>query len=240
MAAADELVLVADSLCWGAAGVSVLEDVSLELTAGQRLAVVGPSGAGKSTLMQLLAGELRPAKGTVRLDGNDVSAWPLWRRARAGLGYVPQGSSVLPDLSVARNVDVYLEQPTCRGKRDWAAELLRELELEGRRDTLAGSLSGGERRRLELLRALLAEPRILLLDEPFAGLDPRRAHRLAAMLTRALSERRTALLVADHRMAETLSLADEAVLLLDGRLRARSPSGEFPSHPDVLGRYLPE
>lgn len=240
MVTADGAVLAAESLSWSAGSVRVLEDVSLELPPGRRLAVVGPSGAGKSTLMQVLAGEIRPETGCVKLDGRDATTWPLWRRARAGLGYVPQGSSVLPDLSVSQNVDVFLEQPTCRGRRAWATRLLHELELTDRCDTLAGALSGGERRRLELLRALLAEPRVLLLDEPFAGLDPRRAQRLATLLTRVLSERRTALLVADHRMAETLALVDEAVLLLDGHVGARCPAQDFARHPDVRARYLAE
>lgn len=218
----------------------LLENVSFRLTAGARVAVVGPSGAGKSTLFDVIAGERSCDRGQILLSGQDVTRMPLWRRARAGLSYVPQGSSVLLDLTVAENIAEFQRMPTCRHRQQRPAELAARFELDAVLNTSARELSGGERRRLELLRGVMGEPSVLLLDEPFAGLDPRRAAALTATLRRALEDSTTTLLIADHRLTEALALAEEAFLLLDGRLELRCSARQFLEHPAVRARYLAE
>jgi lipopolysaccharide export system ATP-binding protein len=147
---------------------------------------------------------------------------------------------VLPELSVRDNIAVFLKLPACRGSKVEASDLAERYELSGCLGTRAGQLSGGERRRLELLRALLPAPDVLLLDEPFAGLDPRRIQAFGRLLQGALEGSSTVLLLADHRLSETLSVVDEACLLLDGRLELRCKAEEFLDHSSVRGRYLPE
>src|SRR5690606_8950226 len=169
------------------------------------------SGAGKTTLFRLLAGELAPDSGRVAIAGDDVTREPLWRRARRGLGYVPQTPSVLFDLSVADNIKSF--ERAARVASRPLEERLRSVELSARLDVRARDLSGGERRRLELLRALVAEPKVLICDEPLTGIDPAHASRVAAVL-REHADRGMAIVVADHRIQEALSICDRALLLL--------------------------
>jgi len=213
----------------------ILGDVSLDVAEGEVLGVLGPSGAGKSTLFRLLVGELSPEHGRVFIGDRDVTREPLWRRARAGLGYVPQTASVLLDLTVARNIRSF-EQVVGVGRRD-AAERAREVGLEERLEVRARDLSGGERRRLELLRALIAEPSVLVCDEPLAGVDPALAARIGEVLRRQ-AERGAAVIVADHRVHEVIEFCDRALLLLDGRVEVICDPGEFLEHPAVRRRYL--
>jgi lipopolysaccharide export system ATP-binding protein len=212
----------------------LVQRLSFELMPGEILAVLGPSGAGKSTLLRLLAGDLTPDEGRVFLASRDVTPEPLWRRARAGLGYVPQSPSVLFDLSVRRNIEVFMYACAQPG---FAAEQAALLGLEHCLDTPARELSGGERRRLELLRAWIAQPKVLLCDEPFAGLDPPRIDCVATLLVRLRDQGGSAVL-ADHRVQEILELADRALLLLDGRLELIDTKNNFMKHPAVERRYV--
>lgn len=213
----------------------VLRGVDIAVESGMVVGLLGPSGAGKSTLFRVLAGELAPNAGCVLLAGEDVTGLPLWRRARRGLGWVPQGPSVLHDLSVADNVRTF--ERAARAPERSLEERAAEVGLEGRLPIRASSLSGGERRRLEILRALVAEPRVLLCDEPLAGVDPVGAQKIGEILRRR-AEGGTAVLVADHRVTEALAFCDEACLLVDGRVGVRAPTGHFASHPQVRRRYL--
>jgi lipopolysaccharide export system ATP-binding protein len=227
--------LRAEDLSVTLGGVEILRGVSLEVAAGEVLGVLGPSGAGKSTLFRVLSGELRPARGSVHLGDRDVTRQPLWRRARAGLGYIPQTPSVLFDLDVSANLATFAR--VAGASESSAVARAHEVGLDTRRDVLAHDLSGGERRRLELARALLAEPRVLLCDEPLSGVDPTGAQRIGRIL-RGRADAQMAVLVADHRVGEALSFCDRVLLLLDGRVEAVTGPGEFLEHPAVRRRYL--
>jgi lipopolysaccharide export system ATP-binding protein len=217
-------------------GAVVLREVSFEVAAGEVLGVFGPSGAGKSTLFRALAGEERPASGSVLLDGAEVTAEPLWKRARRGLGYVPQTPSVLWDLTVAENLDVFRRLGPAHLEPPDPAEILADLGLDGRAAVRASALSGGERRRLELCRALAAAPRALLCDEPFAALDPVGAARAGARLE-ALAAAGAAVVVADHHVAEALELCDRAALLVGGEIAVVAEPAAFLAHPLVERHY---
>jgi lipopolysaccharide export system ATP-binding protein len=216
-------------------GRAILRGVDVEARPGEVLGVLGPSGAGKSTLFRALVGEAPPDEGTVVLDGKDVTRQPLWRRAREGMGYVPQGPSVLWDLTVRDNLVAFrrIAGLTPAPPRIAAARV----GLEERLDVRAGALSGGERRRLELARAVTRTPRVLVCDEPFAGVDPAGAERLGDLL-RELAGNGTAVLLADHHVAEALRVCARAVLLLDGVIAVAAPAAEFTEHRLVRGRYL--
>lgn len=232
-------------------GKAILRGVELDASAGEVVGVLGPSGAGKSTLFRVLVGELPPDEGRVLLgqpevppqegrlpEGHtksDVTRWPLWQRARAGVGYVPQGPSVLWDLTVRENLVAY-RRIARLPPGDPHAEAAR-VGLETRLDVRAGELSGGERRRLELSRAITRSPRVLVCDEPFAGVDPAGAAHLGSLLSE-LAKAGAAVLLADHHVAEALRVCTRAVLLLDGAIAASAPAASFPDDPLVRGRYL--
>jgi lipopolysaccharide export system ATP-binding protein len=216
-------------------GRMILDAIDVTVTSGTVVGIVGASGAGKSTLFRAIAGEVPVAGGQVRLSGKDVTPAALWQRARLGLGYVPQSPSVLFDLTVAENIDTF--ERAARVAREPIGARARTVELESRLGVRARDLSGGERRRLELLRALIADPRVLICDEPFAGGDPVHVRALGRLL-RAHADRGRAILVADHRVADVLSICDDALFLADGNVLARGPAQSLPDHPAVRGRYL--
>ena len=219
---------------------ALLRGLDLRASPGERIAVLGPNGAGKTTFFDVLAGRLRPRAGQVLLGGADVTRLPLHLRARQGLGYVPQTPSVFPTLSVRRNLEAALSSPARRAgpgdEREELERLVRRFGLSEVLDRAAGALSGGERRRVEVARALACRPTALLLDEPFAGLDP--AGRLA--LRRGLEDMppRMTLLVTDHAADDLLSLCERVVLIVDGALVFDGPRVDFtPQHPS-WARYF--
>lgn len=212
----------------------LLREVDVEAREGEVLGILGPSGAGKSTLFRALTGEELPAAGEVTFAGDDVTQWPLWKRARAGMGYVPQGPSVLFDLTVRENLATFIELTGASAKPKRLAE---RVHLGARLDVRAGQLSAGERRRLEMARALVRKPRLLICDEPFAGVDPVGASQLADLL-RSLASDGVAVVLADHHVAEALRICDRALLLLDGAVALEDRPGAFEAHPLVQGRYL--
>jgi lipopolysaccharide export system ATP-binding protein len=216
-------------------GKAVVRGVTIEARAREVLAVVGPSGAGKSTLFRALVGELPMASGRVSLDATDVTGWPLWRRARSGIGYVPQTPSVLFGLTVRENLTTF--HRVVHGTDGDANGAASRVDLGDRLDVPAGELSAGERRRLEVARALVRMPRVLICDEPFAGVDPAGSARIASLL-RELAVTGVAIVLADHHVAEALALATRAVLLLDGEVATESDPQSFRDHPLVRDRYL--
>jgi lipopolysaccharide export system ATP-binding protein len=230
-----DAVLKAEGVRAVLGGNEVLRGVDLAVPKGRVVGVLGPSGAGKTTLFRVIAGELAPTGGAVRILERDVTGLPLWARARAGLGYVPQTPSVLLELSVEENIRSF--ERAARVSAMPIAERAKEIELESRLAVRASDLSGGERRRLEILRALIAEPKVLILDEPLTGVDPAAAARLVR-LVRARAELGMAIVLADHRIGEALRMCDDALLLVDGRIELSAAPAEFSSHPAVLRRYL--
>lgn len=227
--------LSAEDLSVTLGGAEILRGVSLEVSAGEIVGVLGPSGAGKSTLFRALAGELPLRSGRVLLGERDVSREPLWKRARLGLGYVPQTPSVLFDLDVAANFRTFAR--AARVAASAAEQRAAEVDLDGRLGVTARDLSGGERRRLEIGRALTAAPRVLLCDEPLSGVDPSGAQRIGRLL-RARARDGMAVLVADHRVGEALEFCERVLLLLDGRVEVATTPAEFLEHPAVRRRYL--
>ena len=219
---------------------TILRGVDVTAREGEVLGILGPSGAGKSTLFRVLVGELAATSGSIVLRGEDVTRLPLWGRARRGLSYVPQTPSVLWDLTVRDNLATYyrIVHGKPESERLVTDRLAEKVALEDRLDVLAGELSGGERRRLELARAITRPPRVLVCDEPFAGVDPQQASRLGDMLRALAVEDGVCVMLADHHVEEALRVCTRAILLLDGEIALEAEPEDFREHPTVVGRYL--
>jgi len=219
----------------------VVHDLSLRVEPGEVVGLLGPNGAGKTTTFRMLTGLLRPHGGHVRLGPDDVTRWPLWRRARRGLGYLPQEPTLFRRLTVAENIDVALrrtvrERAARRRARD---ELLGRFGLAPLAPALGRSLSGGERRRVEILRALAARPRVLLVDEPFAGLDPLSAAQIARQL-RSLAREGVGVLITDHDVRQTLETCDRLYILDAGVLMTEGEPSRVAADPRARAAYLGE
>jgi lipopolysaccharide export system ATP-binding protein len=219
----------------------VVSGIDIAVSEGEIVGLLGPNGAGKTTIFQMIIGLLRPTRGAVFLAGRDISSLPVHQRARLGLGYLAQGSSIFRDMTVRQNMLAALELSGCaRGERgDRAAGLIRDMGLEAVADQRAAILSGGERRRAEIGRALCVEPRVLILDEPFAAIDPRMAAELADQVA-ALKERGLGLLLTDHGARQLLPLCDRVHVLVDGRVAAAGTVDEVVSDAGVRKMYLGE
>ena len=217
----------------------VIRDVSLHLHPGEVVALLGPNGCGKTTCFYCIAGIVRHEGGDVRIDGQTATGLPLFRRARLGLGYLPQETSIFRGLSVAQNIMAVLE--LTESDRDLRAtrlkELLQEFSIEHLRDSPALALSGGERRRVEIARALAANPRYVLLDEPFAGVDPIAVGDIRALVA-DLKTRGLGVLITDHNVRETLAIVDRAYILHDGTVLQHGTPQEVVADPEVRRVYL--
>lgn len=205
-------------------GRTVVKDVSVSLYPGEVVGLLGPNGAGKTTTFYMISGLIRPSGGTVQLNGTDITGWPIHRRARAGIGYLPQESSIFRGMSVDDNILAVMEAVGV-SKMDRAGRLLELKESMGITHLggmLGGSLSGGERRRAEIARALVPEPEYLLLDEPFAGIDPITVLELQKLI-RGLKENGLGILITDHNVRETLGITDRAYILASGEILEEGP-----------------
>jgi lipopolysaccharide export system ATP-binding protein len=219
----------------------VVDDVCLTIEGGEVVGLLGPNGAGKTTTFYLLVGLIHPDTGVVKLDGVDITGVPLYRRARAGIGYLPQEPSVFRGLTVEENLLAVLElQSLSRRERERKVdELLDEFGLGRHRQRLTPSLSGGERRRVEIARALAASPAFLLLDEPFAGIDPIMIEELQQLVCR-LKERGLGVLITDHRVRETLEITDRAYIIHQGRILDSGTPRQLAENERVIAAYFGE
>jgi lipopolysaccharide export system ATP-binding protein len=220
-------------------GRPVVRGVSLEISPGEVVGLLGPNGAGKTTTFYMVVGVEAPDAGTIHWNGADITTLPMHRRARMGIGYLPQESSVFRGLTVWENLMALGElQPIPRAEQIARCEnLLGEFHLEKVRNTLGLSLSGGERRRCELARALVTDPRILLLDEPFAGVDPKSVGEIQTLVEH-LKARGIGVLITDHNVRETLQISDRAYILADGMIMKHGSPSEIAQDPDIRRVYL--
>ena len=212
-------ILKAESLVKTFSKRKVVDNVSVEIKMGEIVGLLGPNGAGKSTTFYMIVGRILPDSGTVSLGDADISLLPMFERSRTGLGYLPQEASVFRNLTVAQNLDLVLEESGfCRADRDAkVASLLNDYGLKHIENILGVSLSGGERRRVEIARCLALEPSFILLDEPFSGIDPIAVADLQSII-KNLKERGYGVLLTDHNVRETLSITDRAYLIHEGRV----------------------
>ena len=220
----------------------VLDDINLTLAEGEIVGLLGPNGAGKTTCFYMIVGLVPMDSGTIRLGQMDVSDLPMHRRARLGLGYLPQEPSVFRNLTVAENIMAILETRIGLAQAERTRileELLHDLNIAARRDALGITLSGGERRRVEIARALATTPRFILLDEPFAGVDPISVLEIQ-LLIKHLQKRGIGVLITDHNVRETLKICDRAYILSDGRVLTSGTPGDILYNDAVKKVYLGE
>lgn len=217
----------------------VIRDISLDLSRGEIVALLGPNGSGKTTCFYAIAGLVMPEGGSVTLDGRDVTALPMYRRARLGIGYLPQEVSIFRGLTVEENIRAVLEiiVPDRHKRRERLEELLSDFSITHIRRASALALSGGERRRVEIARCLAAEPRYLLLDEPFAGVDPIAVGEIR-LLVQHLKDRGIGVLITDHNVRETLDIVDRAYILHEGTVLMSGTSDEVVRDENVRRVYL--
>ncbi len=219
----------------------VVRDVSLSVRRGEAVGLLGPNGAGKTTVFYMITGLIAPDQGTIMLDGQDITPLPMYRRARLGIGYLPQEASIFRGLTVEENIRAVLElNVSNRAQRDSKLrELLHEFQIEHIRHSPAVALSGGERRRVEIARALAIDPAFILLDEPFAGIDPIAIDDIRR-LVRELTARGIGVLITDHNVRETLGLIDRALIIHEGAVLMEGTPDEIVTNKDVRRLYLGE
>lgn len=218
----------------------VVKDVSLELSSGEIVGLLGPNGAGKTTCFYMLVGLIPTGKGLISLDHHDITRYPIHRRARLGISYLPQEASVFRKLTVAENIMAIIETRnglTRLERKRLADELLHEFNITHVKNTLGMSLSGGERRRVEIARALAVEPQFILLDEPFAGVDPISVLDIQGII-RHLTERGIGVLITDHNVRETLGICQYAYIVNEGEVIAKGKPQEILNNEQVKEVYL--
>ena len=220
---------------------AVVKDVSLHVQRGEAVGLLGPNGAGKTTSFYMIVGLVKPDSGHITLDGADITALPMYRRARLGIGSLPQEASVFRGLSVEQNIMAALEvvEPDPELRERMLEGLLAEFSISHLRRTAALALSGGERRRVEIARALATQPNYILLDEPLAGIDPIAVNEIRNLVSH-LKDRGLGVLITDHNVRETLEIIDRAYILNDGMVLMHGSPDEVVAHEDVRRVYLGE
>lgn len=233
--------LIAEKLSKSFRARTVVTDVSLSIETGRAVGLLGPNGAGKTTTFYMIVGLVRPDAGEVTLDGNNLVSRPIYERARLGLGYLPQEPSVFRKLSVEENLFVVLDnlKISRKEKRARAEQALNDLGITSLAKQKAFTLSGGERRRLEIARALILGPKFLLLDEPYAGIDPLAVAEIQTII-QGLKDRGIGVIITDHNVRETLSSCDEAYLIKDGRIWMHGTPKEIVENEAARKFYLGE
>jgi lipopolysaccharide export system ATP-binding protein len=219
---------------------TVVNDLSLEISSGEVVGLLGPNGAGKTTAFYMIVGLVPCDGGRIELNGEDVTRLPMHSRARRGLGYLPQEASVFRRMTVADNILAILETRAgldAGARETRLEELLEELHIDHIRDSLGMSLSGGERRRVEIARALAAEPAFVLLDEPFAGVDPLSVNDIQRIV-RHLADRGIGVLITDHNVRETLGICGRAYIVNQGSILASGTADDILANPQVREVYL--
>jgi lipopolysaccharide export system ATP-binding protein len=218
---------------------TVVNGVSVEVGPGEIIGLLGPNGAGKTTTFYMTVGLIRPDGGSVSLDGNDLTRLPTYKRARAGIGYLPQEPSIFRKLTVEDNLRAILEHQEIDSteKERRVESLLDEFGLQPRRHQLAETLSGGEKRRCEIARALTTQPKVLLLDEPFVGIDPITVSDIQTIL-KSLKKRGLGLLITDHNVQATLDIVDRAYIIYEGKILTQGPAHQLLNDPQARRFYL--
>lgn len=232
-------MLRADSLFKRYKKRTVVNGVSVEVRQGEIVGLLGPNGAGKTTSFYMIVGLVKPNEGHIHLDEEDITDLAMYRRAQKGIGYLPQEASVFRKLSVEDNIRAILEM-TGKSKAEQVRkleELLDEFSLQHVRKNMGDVLSGGERRRTEIARALATEPRFILLDEPFAGVDPIAVEDIQGIVSK-LKDKNIGILITDHNVQETLSITDRAYLLYEGRILKQGTAEELAGDAEVREKYL--
>jgi lipopolysaccharide export system ATP-binding protein len=220
---------------------SVVNDVTFYMDKKEVVCLLGPNGAGKTTTFYMIVGLVKPNSGTVYIDGKDITSWPMNKRAKAGIGYLPQENSIFRKLTVEDNIKLVLEMNdklTVNEKRAKLEELLNEFGVERLRKYQAVSLSGGERRRVEIARALAASPDFMLLDEPFAGIDPIAIGDIKSNIRKISEEKGLGVLITDHNPKATLSITDRAYVIFDGKIKIEGNSKDVAEDPVAKEFYL--
>lgn len=219
----------------------VVNDISFVVEKGEVVGLLGPNGAGKTTTFYMVVGLVKPNRGNVLINGEDITTWPMHIRARAGIGYLPQEASSFRSLSVEDNIKLVLEMNeklTQDEKKRKLEELLNEFGVEKLRKETSISLSGGERRRVELARALAASPDFILLDEPFTGIDPIAIGEIKENIRKLSSEKGLGVLITDHNPKATLSITDRAYVIFDGKIKIQGKSVDVANDPVAKEFYL--
>jgi lipopolysaccharide export system ATP-binding protein len=218
----------------------IIKGVSLEANRGEVVGLLGPNGAGKTTTFYLICGLLKPDSGEVIFEDKDITKFPLYKKAKLGIGYLPQESSIFRDLSVEDNLYIVAEE-YYRGeeKEKIVEDLLEKFNIEPIRKRKGINLSGGERRRVEIARALVVKPKFLFLDEPFAGVDPVNVNDIKHLVT-FLAKENIGIIITDHNVRETLSICNRAYVLKDGQILTEGTPSEIVSHKEVRKSYLGE
>jgi len=219
----------------------VVDNVSIELKQGEVVGLLGPNGAGKTTTFYMIIGFIKPEGGKVLLDQEDITRLPMYERARRGIGYLSQEPSIFRKLSVEQNIMAILQMQkiTKREREERLENLLKELDISHLAKNKAYTLSGGERRRVEITRALATQPKFMLLDEPFSGIDPIVVEDIQKIISR-LKEKNLGILITDHNVRETLSITDRAYIMCDGQILKAGTAEYLASDPEARKIYLGE
>ena len=232
-------VLKTENLKKSFSGKTVVDEVYVNLKKGEIVGLLGPNGAGKTTTFYMITGMIRPSSGKIFFDDNNISSTPMYQRARMGIGYLAQEPSIFAKLTVENNLRIVLENilPSVQEQTELIDKLLIQFNIDHLRENLGGSLSGGERRRVEICRTLALKPDFILLDEPFAGIDPIAVEDIQQVVT-SLKEQNIGVLITDHNVRETLSITDRSYLLYSGKILKSGDAETLANDEEVRKLYL--